>query len=813
VLVPFLEWLESKMSKYLYIRNSYTRDEEPNKRFFKVGETDNLKKREGGYTPGNPQSVYIYEKEVNKPTKYDKVVINEIGKHPRCSIVRHTSKRNSEVIEVPKEMGDDEFISIVESARIAVEVGVCGFTNDFSLRPIQEKGSEALVRTLVDPTYHRHFLLEAYQRYGKNHTVAHSILLRVFEANPSFPTTIWISLVFSSDIVEDSYNDLRSHVSYKNSKIIRQNKDFKKGTPIVVDSTPTIAIMTVQYFIKNFTAGTVFSNIRSELENATMSGQSRVGFVIDEIQRGASVSGSKLLEILSKYISASKIVPFILMSGTPYRFKRDAYQKFFITKDNTFIFTLLDALAAKKRGEDWAQVVPERLFIGLKPSDYMKEQVGSYTGKDLFHVMESDDGKVLFFTHAPQVEAFNRWFFSEEEALMGRNIYGKAGMDLYGNMLGQENDLGHMRVGIQLFSRISECSAQKRSLEKIGNVHVICAYGNDNGGDTSGGKRTIGHVKDEIKKFKSGMTGKRFCVILTCGKCTTGVSLPDADYTMLMTEREAVETMFQYVERSSTPHPNKKTSITIFLTLELACVLKSAIIKAQSEKDGKSESETLTTYGAFLPIVADTKNGPLKEISESDYFTAIKTFAEFGCYDRSGLDLNIDDIWNNIDTSFITPSDIFIGGSGGKGITSNMVTNDSGIDTKRSIKNERNSKGIGKSKQDKQATIEERQRQTCKVYANIGKNFIWLSDSEIPTADTLVSLDNSFDIDLFKRITASESMPQGHSFKEYQRLLIEVFKSNIFIKERFDGALNTVSNIKKVVKYKNKNVLIGQENE
>ena len=286
--------------------------------------------------------------------------------------------------------------------------------------------------------------------------------------------------------------------------------------------------------------------------------------VLDECH---NTSDSERTKKLLKTLNYGKL---LYMSGTPFN---DIYSGYF-TKDEVVTFDFIDFIKFAKAHPD--EVKLPNLHIKNVCNVKMLEDELTAMCPDVFKEADAFDFPTIF-SNDQHAEAFFTWLFRpvKSNPLI---VNTKRWFDLN----------GQKRV-IAFFSTTAQVDIAKKALEKLLPNYKVLSVSGENIDFSSVDEKTINKAFEENENT----------VILTCGKLTTGVTLPMLDTIWYFKNTSSAEQFVQILFRTMTPCDGK-TDATMYCfdsEASLKVVKEYATIRLDemSTNISKGENDTYQT--------------------------------------------------------------------------------------------------------------------------------------------------------------------------------------------------------------------------
>lgn len=306
----------------------------------------------------------------------------------------------------------------------------------------------------------------------------------------------------------------------------------------------------------------------------------------------------------SQILSSVQYKKLIYMSGTPFN---DIYSGYF-KKDETVTFDFIDFIKYAKSNSDEVKL-PE---LNIKNVCNLKALQGYLTEQDpdIFNKADAFDFDIIF-SDEQHAESFFKWLLQPVEN-QGLIISKKRWFDLHN----QKNI-------IAFFSTTKQASVAAKALKKYYNGKVVLISGTDADKDLS-------HADED--KINNLFNKNDSTIVLTCGKLTTGVTIPKLDTVWYFKKSSSAEQFVQILFRTMTPCEGKDSvSMYCFDTEASLRVIKEYATIRLDEKSssvtGNADSDTFNSIinEIFSCINFVYLNDKFEFVSEKaeDYFEKI----------------------------------------------------------------------------------------------------------------------------------------------------------------------------------------------
>ncbi len=423
---------------------------------------------------------------------------------------------------------------------------------DFALRPEQQEAVEITANYFRENPKSEenkapHFLWNAKMRFGKTFTT--------YKLALEMGWTKILILTYKPVVSSAWKEDLENHIDFEGWKFIGKTDTFD----VIDQSKPFVWFASFQDILGRDKSG----NIKERLEAAHLIEWDCV--VLDEYHFGSWKESARDLyagetnKDLEKEFGDSEfdeeIMPlsvnhFLYLSGTPFR----AVATGEFLEDQIYNWTYADEQRAKKNWDDTNtenpyNILPQIMLLTYELPDKVRE-VAVKSDQDGFSLNE--------FFKAEEIDGIAT-FHHENQVQQWLNII--RGQDLISSTVaGQENytpplpfkDLSlleHLNHTFWFLPSVASCKAMSQLINKKNNTFyqdytiIVCA-----GNEIGTGEKAFESVK---KSIGSGLRTKS--ITLSCGKLTTGVSVPQWTGIFFLRDTSTPETYFQASFRVQTP--------------------------------------------------------------------------------------------------------------------------------------------------------------------------------------------------------------------------------------------------------------------
>lgn len=286
--------------------------------------------------------------------------------------------------------------------------------------------------------------------------------------------------------------------------------------------------------------------------------------VLDECH---NTSDSERTKKLLKTLNYGKL---LYMSGTPFN---DIYSGYF-TKDEVVTFDFIDFIKFAKAHPD--QIKLPNLHIKNVCNVKMLENELTAMCPDVFKDADAFDFPTIF-SNDQHAEAFFTWLFRPVKS-----------NPLIVNTK-RWFDLSNQKRIIAFFSTIAQVDVAKKALEKLLPNYKVLSVSGEDVDFTSVDEKTINKAFEENENT----------IILTCGKLTTGVTLPKLDTIWYFKNTSSAEQFVQILFRTMTPCDGK-TDATMYCfdseaSLKVVKEYATVRLDEMSTNISKGENDTYQT--------------------------------------------------------------------------------------------------------------------------------------------------------------------------------------------------------------------------
>ena len=288
--------------------------------------------------------------------------------------------------------------------------------------------------------------------------------------------------------------------------------------------------------------------------------------ILDECHNTSD--SARTTNIILNNIKYNKMV---YMSGTPFN---DIYSGYF-SKDEAVTFDFIDFIKYTKEHTD--EISLPKLYVKTVDNLMFLQSKMSTLDKDIFSKADAFDYRVIF-SNELHAEAFFKWLFQPVET-----------QDYIINKP-RWFDLSKQKHIIAFFNTNKEVEIAKKALDRVwpyGSKTVIQISGDTADKEfREGDEQTINSIFDS----------NEHTIILTCGKLTTGVTLPKLDTVWYFKNTSSAEQFIQILFRTMTPCECKDevsmfcfdTEVTLKVVREYAAIrqdLNSIAVTRDEDND------------------------------------------------------------------------------------------------------------------------------------------------------------------------------------------------------------------------------------
>ena len=288
--------------------------------------------------------------------------------------------------------------------------------------------------------------------------------------------------------------------------------------------------------------------------------------ILDECHNTSD--SARTTNIILNNIKYNKIV---YMSGTPFN---DIYSGYF-RKDEAVTFDFIDFIKYAKEHTD--EVSLPKLYVKTVDNTLFLQSKMSTLDKDIFSKADAFDYRVIF-SNELHAEAFFKWLFQPVET-----------QDYIINKP-RWFDLNKQKHIIAFFNTNKEVEIAKKALDRV------WPYGSKTVIQISGVTADKEFREGDEQTVNSLFDSNEHTIILTCGKLTTGVTLPKLDTVWYFKNTSSAEQFIQILFRTMTPCECKDevsmfcfdTEVTLKVVREYAAIrqdLNSIAVTRDEDND------------------------------------------------------------------------------------------------------------------------------------------------------------------------------------------------------------------------------------
>ena len=399
----------------------------------------------------------------------------------------------------------------------------------------------------------------------------------------------------------------------------------------------------------------------------------------------------------SQILNSVQYKKLIYMSGTPFN---DIYSGYF-KKDETVTFDFIDFIKYAKSNSDEVKL-PE---LNIKNVCNLKTLQGYLTEQDpdIFNKADAFDFDIIF-SDEQHAESFFKWLLQPVEN-QGLIISKKRWFDLC-----------NQKKIIAFFSTTKQASVAAKALKKYYSGKVALISGADADKDLS-------HADED--KINNLINKNDRAIVLTCGKLTTGVTIPKLDTVWYFKKSSSAEQFVQILFRTMTPYEGKDSvSMYCFDTEASLRVIKEYATIRLDEKSssvtGNADSDTFNSIinEIFSCINFVYLNDKFEFVSEKaeDYFEKIHNLPYNFSVTNALTNFHAFDGISDLGTECITEKDLVVSKAQDAAIRKQCERNNSLRDVIKKL----NSKG-NKCKDHQSEKVV---KQILKILVNIDKKIL-----------------------------------------------------------------------------------------
>jgi superfamily II DNA or RNA helicase len=340
--------------------------------------------------------------------------------------------------------------------------------------------------------------------------------------------------------------------------------------------------------------------------------------IIDEAHEGTkSTLATVVIENIKRnFLLALSGTPFNLMEENGYDLSNEIGLSFSL--DETFTW---DYVMEQELKESWESIYPN------EPNPYEKLPRLSFFTYDLDKYMDHPDLLDIY----DKAFNFKEFFRSQDDGSFVYEDYIKKFLDLLtkdaesGFPFSTDKMRGNLRHTLWMLPGVKEA----RSLEKLLNKHPV--FSHFNVANVAGDGNEEEPEKDARKKVELAIGDnphQTYSITLTCGRMTTGVSIPQWTAVFMLSNTASSTTYLQTAFRAQTPYDYQgviKSECFVFdfapdRTLK---VIAEAMQVKKRETTKNEQKQEIAKFLNFCPVISAT-NGEMKQFSTNALLQAIK---------------------------------------------------------------------------------------------------------------------------------------------------------------------------------------------
>lgn len=418
-------------------------------------------------------------------------------------------------------------------------------------------------------------------------------------------------------------------------------------------------------------------------------------FVILDECHHTSDSERTTLHILNKI----KYDKLIYMSGTPFN---DIYSGYF-NKNEIVTFDFIDFIKYAKRNSNEVKL-PDLNIKNVCNLEKLQEFLISQD-PDIFSKADAFDFE-LIFSDELHAESFFKWLLQPVES-QGLIIHKKRWFDL-----------SSQKKIIAFFSTTKQASVAAKALKKLYHGEVKLISGVDADKDLS---------RSDEETINSFFNKHENAIILTCGKLTTGVTLPKLDTVWYFKSTSSTEQFVQILFRTMTPCEGKnEVSMYCFDTeASLKIIKEYATIRLDEKSSLVSRNEDKDTFinvinEIFSCINFTYLNDNMEFVSErvEDYFKKIHSLPYNFSVTNAFTNFHAFDGVSDLGTECLSEKDLIITKSQDVAIRKQCERNNNLHDIIKKINSRSNEDNVTSKQSDKVV------KQVLKILVNIDKKIL-----------------------------------------------------------------------------------------
>jgi hypothetical protein len=581
------------------------------KGLIKVGYTeleakDRIAQQFGVLQPiANPWSILHVEEAITESGKF----FSDHAVHKNLIALGAKRLANSEWFECTI----DEVKAAITALKLEQHVAA-GRMNKYAMRPEQiravEKTSNYFKSELIKKNKPPHFLWNAKMRFGKTFTTYQL-------ANQMNWKRIMV-LTYKPAVEREWRNELDSHVDFENWKFFSRDDDPTKFD----ESEKSIWFASFQDILGKTADG----KLKKRFEKARKIEWDCI--VLDEYHFGAwrdaakelydaDNSGEKPIEEFNEDAFPLKAKTFLYLSGTPFR----ALANGEFLEDQIFSWSYPDEQKAKL---EWNSEkpnpyldLPEMILLTYKMPEGIRKIAlkGELNEFDLAEFFKAEENPAKLgsyrFIHESYVQ---KWISLIRGQYLQDNFAPDGGIKKPPMPFGDLELLNYLNHTLWLLPNVAACYAMGELLKQPANIFfneykIIVAAGKQ----AKNGVQALPPVLEAIGK---GFETKS--ITLTCGKLTTGVSVPQWSGMFMLSNTNSPETYFQAAFRVQSPWAVRNVDETEKLQLQVVkekCYIFDFapnralnLITEYSSRLGLNDKltveERIEEFLKFLPVLA-----------------------------------------------------------------------------------------------------------------------------------------------------------------------------------------------------------------
>jgi len=405
------------------------------------------------------------------------------------------------------------------------------------------------------------FLWNAKMRFGKTFTTYQ--LVKRINANKV------LVLTYKPDVRSGWENELNNHIDFDGYEFVSAI-DHDTNNPIDFDKhDKSIVFASFQDVLQQYTRDEEDEYNDSDVIDFTLKPKFQELFstqfdlvVIDEVHYGASTNNAKT------FMSYLKYDKLLYLSGTPIKLLNSGD----FDADQIYQWTYIDEQKAKQNEID---------TIGIDNAKQNKYGYYWLPSMKIFTYKVSDEGVSACKDYSDE-EGFtaNKFFGATKEidknskrdnivSTFRNHTYVKNFLDIITNKENKvypfhNNKVKHLEHSLWLLPDVASCESMADMLmkHKFFKQHkIVCVAGNN----LSEGNNALSLVENAIKECTVSNSKYSKSITLSCGKLTTGVTIPKWDSVFMFDGTTSTEKYFQTIFRGqSTNFADKKEECYVF---------------------------------------------------------------------------------------------------------------------------------------------------------------------------------------------------------------------------------------------------------